>query len=229
MSKTIIVGGFGPGISTAVAEKFGKEGFSVALVARNVEKLSAGVAALTAKGIKSAAFPTDLGDPAAVRALVGKVRAALGPITVLHWNPYSSAAGDLLTADAAALHTTFDLAVTNLLAAVQEALPDLRKTRESAILVTNGGLAYADPQNDLAAVEWNVMGLAVANAAKLRMVGLLSQKLKKDGVYVGQVVVQGTVKGTPFDQGNATLDGATIANKFWDMYRARSEVTTQVR
>ena len=35
MSKTIVVVGFGPGISTAVAEKFGAEGFSVGLVARN--------------------------------------------------------------------------------------------------------------------------------------------------------------------------------------------------
>ena len=34
MTKTIIVAGFGPGISSAVAERFGKEGFTIALVAR---------------------------------------------------------------------------------------------------------------------------------------------------------------------------------------------------
>jgi NAD(P)-dependent dehydrogenase (short-subunit alcohol dehydrogenase family) len=56
MSKTIIVIGFGPGIATAVAERFGAEGFSVALVARNKERLAAGVAALKAKGIAAAAF-----------------------------------------------------------------------------------------------------------------------------------------------------------------------------
>ena len=42
MSKTIVVVGFGPGISTAVADKFGAEGFSVALVARNEARLAAG-------------------------------------------------------------------------------------------------------------------------------------------------------------------------------------------
>ena len=42
MSKTIVVVGFGPGISNAVAEKFGAEGFSVALVARSQERLDAG-------------------------------------------------------------------------------------------------------------------------------------------------------------------------------------------
>jgi NAD(P)-dependent dehydrogenase (short-subunit alcohol dehydrogenase family) len=32
MAKTILIVGYGPGISTAVAEKFGSAGFSVALV-----------------------------------------------------------------------------------------------------------------------------------------------------------------------------------------------------
>ena len=43
MTKTLIVCGYGPGISTSVAEKFGAEGFSIALVARNAEKLQNGV------------------------------------------------------------------------------------------------------------------------------------------------------------------------------------------
>ena len=39
MQKTIIVCGHGPGISDAVANKFGGEGFQVALVARSADKL----------------------------------------------------------------------------------------------------------------------------------------------------------------------------------------------
>jgi NADP-dependent 3-hydroxy acid dehydrogenase YdfG len=99
MVKTIVVVGFGPGISTAVAEKFGSSGFSVALVARNEEKLAAGVEALKAKGIEAAAFQADAGDPAAIRAAVGKARATLGPIKVVQWNAYGGAeAGDLYQA-----------------------------------------------------------------------------------------------------------------------------------
>ena len=83
MTKTILVCGYGPGISNAVAERFGREGFAVALAARNADRVSAGVKALEAKGIRAAGFPTDLGDPTAARALVGKVRETLGPITAL--------------------------------------------------------------------------------------------------------------------------------------------------
>lgn len=39
-SKVIAVAGYGPGISRAVARRFGKERFSVALLARNKEKLN---------------------------------------------------------------------------------------------------------------------------------------------------------------------------------------------
>ena len=63
MAKTIVVVGFGPGISSAVAEKFGSSGFSVGLVARSEERLAAGVKALKAKGIEAAAFPADASDP----------------------------------------------------------------------------------------------------------------------------------------------------------------------
>lgn len=227
MSKTIVVAGYGPGISKAVAEKFGAEGFSVALVARNAERLAAGVAALQAKGVKAAAFPTDLGDPEAVRALLGKVREALGPVSVLHWNAYATGAGDLTTVGSAELRTAFDLPVVSLVAAVQAALPDLRAER-GAVLVTNGGLGLFNPQVDKAAVDWNVMGLGVVNAAKHKLVRLLALKLAAEQVFVADVLVLGQVKGTPWDSGNATLEGSKVADKFWEVYSARTEHSATV-
>jgi NADP-dependent 3-hydroxy acid dehydrogenase YdfG len=174
MAKTILVVGFGPGISTAVAEKFGSSGFSVALVARNEERLAAGVASLKAKGIAATAFPADASDPAAIRAAIGKARAALGPISVIHWNAYGGAsAGDLATADVAAIRGVFDVAIVGLLTAVQESLPDLKKT-EGAVLVTNGAFGELNPQIDEYAVGSKSMGLALANAAKHKLVGLLA-------------------------------------------------------
>ena len=81
---------------------------------------------------------------------------------------------------------------------------------------------------DAYAVGAKAMGLALANAAKHKLVGLLAQRLKGDGVYVGEVMVAGTVKGTAWDSGSANLDGATIANKFWDLYQARGEIRARI-
>jgi NAD(P)-dependent dehydrogenase (short-subunit alcohol dehydrogenase family) len=185
------------------------------------------VKALEAKGIKSAGFPTDLSAPPAVRALIGKVREKLGPVSALHWNAYSGAAGDLLTADVAALHSAFDVAVSGLLTAVQESLADLKQA-QGAVLVTNGGLLFNDPAVDEMAVKFNAMGLAMANAAKHKLVGLLSQRLKADGIYVGEVIVKGTVKGTAWDTGNANIEPSAVAQKFWDLFSARQDTVAHV-
>lgn len=228
MAKTILVCGYGPGISTAVAEKFGSEGFSVALVARNQEKLDAAAKALSQKGVKAAAFATDLSDPAQAAKLVERVRGSLGPVSVIHWNAYAGGAGDLLAAGAAEIRTVLDVATTSLLATIQAALPDLRKGEQPAVLVTNGGFGKIDPNVDAVGVQYGAMGLSMANAAKDKLVGLLSKKLEADGVYVGQVTVLGMVKGTAFDSGNATVDPRTVAEKFWSLYRARKDVRADV-
>jgi NADP-dependent 3-hydroxy acid dehydrogenase YdfG len=228
MSKTIIVGGFGPGISSAVAERFGKEGFSIALVARNEERLQAGLQRLKASGIAAGAFPADLSDPASIEKLVATVRSKLGPISVLHWNAYASVAGDFLTAKPAEVRSVIDLPIVGLMAALQASLPDLRTQKDAALLVTNGGLGLHDPQMDALAVEWGAQGLAVANAAKHKLVGLLSNRLKGDNIYVGEVIVLSLVKGTPFDNGSATLDPSRVADKFWELYRQRSEVSVTI-
>lgn len=228
MSKTIVVVGFGPGISTAVAETFGAAGFFVALVARNEDRLAGGVAALKAKGVAAAGFAADAGDSAAIRAAIGKARAAFGPITVIHWNAFGGAeAGDLLTTDPVAVLGIFDVAVAGLLSAVQEALPDLKSTKDGAVLVTNGAFGEMTPQMDAIAAGLKLMGVALANAAKHKLVGLLVQALRGDGVYVGEVMVAGAIKGTPWDNG-AGIEPATVAAKFWELYQARDEVRARV-
>ncbi len=229
MSKTIVVVGFGPGISTAVAEKFGAAGFSVALVARNEGRLAAGVQMLKAKGIASAAFPADAGDPAAIGAAVAKARAELGPIAVVHWNAYGGGeVDDLATTDPTVVRGVFDVAVIGLLGAVQEALPDLKSTKEGAVLITNGAFGEISPQIDAYATAVKAVGVALANAAKHKLVGLLSQRLKDDGVYVGEVMVASAIKGTPWAGGGEGIESSTVADKFWELYQARGEIRARV-
>jgi len=225
MNQTIIVCGHGPGISEAVARKFGGQGLAVAIVARNAERLSKSAAALSAAGVKAQAFPCDLAKPAAARVLVREVRAALGPIAVIHWNAYQRGAGDLTATLPGELEGTLNVAVHGMLATLQEALPDLR-AQKGALLVTGGGLAFYDPEVDKKAVEWGAMGLAVAKAAQHKVTGLLNARLASEGVYVGEVVVTGIVKGTAFDAaGHGTVESTAVAEKFWELYQGRDRVS----
>ncbi len=227
MARTIIVCGHGPGISNSVALKFGQEGFSVAIVARNAERLSASAAALGQAGVTCKAFPCDLGDPEAVRGMVREVASSLGPVNVLHWNAYGHGAGDLTTATREELQAVFDVSIHGMIAAVQESLADL-KSQQGAVLVTGGGLAFYDSNVEKMAVSWGAMGLALAKAAQHKTAGLLHQKLAGEGVYVGEVVVTGVVKGTAFDSGGGTIEPSAVANKFWEMYQNRGPVSAKI-
>lgn len=221
MKNVLVVFGYGPGISKAVAEKFGSEGFAVALVSRNRERVDAGVAALQAAGVEAAGFVADAGDPVAVRRAIEDVRARLGAITVIEWTAYATGAGDVTTATAPELRAIFDVPIVGLTTAVQAALPDLKNSARAAVLVTNGNLGMFDSAADHAGVAWSAMGLSLANSAKHKLVRLLARRLADDGIYIGEVVVAGLVKGTAFDSGNATVDPADVAREFWALYTAR--------
>lgn len=220
--KTIVVAGFGPGISNAVAERFGSEGFSVAAIARNEERLNQRVDVLREKGIDVTPFPADLSGPDHVRAVLERIREASGPISVLHWNAYGVGAGDLTSSSDDELRTALEASTVNLVAAVQAILPDLREDSESAILVTNGAFGLLNDQVNAMCVQYQAMGLGVANAAKQKLVALLAERLKPEGIHVAEIIVSETVKGTAWDQGQGTLDASDVSDKFWEMFTSRT-------
>jgi NADP-dependent 3-hydroxy acid dehydrogenase YdfG len=227
--KTIVVIGFGPGVSSAVADRFAAEGYAVALVARSADRLAAGVEALKSKGAEAAAFAADAGDADAIGAAIGKAREALGPIGAVHWNAYGGGeVGDLLAADPRAVRGVFDIAVVGLLAAVQAALSDLKAAGDGAVLVTNGAFGSLSPAMDDLTVALKTMGVGLANAAKAKLVGQLSARLKADGIYVGEVTIAGIVKGTAWDTGQGAIDPARIADAFWKLYKGRDEIRAMV-
>lgn len=230
MPKTIVIVGFGPGVSTAVAEKFGAEGLSVALIARGEARLAAGVEALRAKAITAGAFPADASDPVALRGAMAKARAELGPIGVVHWNAYGGQRlGDLLAVDPASLRAAFDLSVAGLLGAVQEALGDLKAAKDGAVLVTNGAFGELNPMIDAFALAAKAEGVALGNAAKAKLVGLLAARLKDEGVYVGEVTIAGIVKGTgPESPGVPVIEAKAIAEVFWRLCKARDEIRARI-
>jgi hypothetical protein len=137
-------------------------------------------------------------------------------------------AGDLLTADQASLRKVFDVAVFGLLAATDEELPDLKQSGEGALLISNGAFGEVSPEIDEAVVNLHLMGLALSSAAKHKLVGLLAKRLKGDGVYVGEVTVYRAIRGTG-STGDDSVDPTVIAEKHWELYKARGETRAVVK
>ena len=127
----------------------------------------------------------------------------------------------LLAADVASIRRILDVSVTSLVVAVQAAHADL-KAAKGAVLVTNGGFGLVDPGIDALVVKLQSMGLGLGNAAKLKLTRLLAERLRPDGIHVGEVMITGLVKGTAWDDGSATIEPATVAQAFWDLWSRRA-------
>ena len=60
---TLAIIGAGKGLGAAVARRFGKEGFSVALISRNQERLDALATELADDGVQAKGFAADVRYP----------------------------------------------------------------------------------------------------------------------------------------------------------------------
>jgi hypothetical protein len=61
---------------------------------------------------------------------------------------------------------------------------------------------------------------ALENAAKSKLVGILAERMRAFDIYVGEVTVAGSVKGTATASPTA-IDAAAIAERFWSLAQTR--------
>jgi NAD(P)-dependent dehydrogenase (short-subunit alcohol dehydrogenase family) len=89
--KVALVTGAGSGVGKAAALALMKEGYAVTLAGRRKEALEATAQEGRATGAASLIVPTDVGDPAAVRALFAQAKERFGRLDLLFNNAGSGA------------------------------------------------------------------------------------------------------------------------------------------
>jgi NAD(P)-dependent dehydrogenase (short-subunit alcohol dehydrogenase family) len=224
----LIVFGYGPGISHATAERFARDGYSLALVARNADRLADGVARLKANGIEARAYPSDATDPTMIRSTIAAIRQELGTVSAVLWTAFrSGAVTNVLATEPKDVEGAFDIGVKGLLACVQEILEDLKSSPGAAVLVANGALSEHTSQADAFSKLLDNDGVALENAAKSKLVGLLAERLRDFDIYVGEVTIAGSVKGTATATPNA-IDPAEIADTFRSLVHDRDKTRARI-
>lgn len=83
MAPTVLITGASQGIGKATALLFARQGYDLALAARQQDRLAAVAQQIQAQGREALAVPTDICDPEQVNVLVQKALAAYGHIDVL--------------------------------------------------------------------------------------------------------------------------------------------------
>ncbi|WP_052046278.1 SDR family NAD(P)-dependent oxidoreductase [Candidatus Paracaedibacter symbiosus] len=83
----LAIAGVGPQLGFSIADKFGQEGFRVALISRNKDSLDEYVTKLGEKGVEAAAFPADLTKIDQVERAFTEIKDKFGQIDVLEFSP----------------------------------------------------------------------------------------------------------------------------------------------
>jgi NAD(P)-dependent dehydrogenase (short-subunit alcohol dehydrogenase family) len=126
MSRTVVVAGVGPGLGTAVAERFATEGSSVALLARSEEYLTELADRLRTQTPGDAvALPTDLSDPMAIDHTFDRVHDRVGDVDVLVNHASAASWTGLLDQDPDDFRRALTVGPEAALHCSQAAVPDM--------------------------------------------------------------------------------------------------------
>ncbi|WP_330302625.1 MULTISPECIES: SDR family NAD(P)-dependent oxidoreductase [unclassified Streptomyces] len=207
---TIAVIGAGPGLGAAVARRFGREGYDVALISRDRERADALAADVTGEGISARGFAADVRDPKALEAALDAATATLGPIEVLQYSPvpHRDFMRPVLETGPADLVGPIEFSVYGPVAAVRQVLPGMRALGRGTILFVNGGTAVV-PHPERA-------GTSIAFAAESAYGHLLHDTLAADGIHVAQLIIPGAII-----PGHPRKDPAVLADTLWSMHQDR--------
>lgn len=212
---TIAIIGAGPGVGAAVARRFGAEAFSVALIARNQEKLDKLAAELATAGVTARGYTADVRDGATLTAALDRAARDLGPVEVLQYSPLpqkeflrpvlDSSTDDLLAA--------VEFSIVGPMTAVRQVLPGMRELGRGTILFVNGSSAVRPNPK--------VAGTSIAFAGESAYASMLHDTLAGDGIHVGQLIVPGVISA-----GDPAHDPDVLAERLWLIHTTRADFRT---
>lgn len=196
--------GMGPGVGLAVARRFGREGFAVAMVARRESELERIAADLHADGIAATGIAANAADTFALSQSMAAVEKQIGAIDVLVYNaaavrqaPPTALAPEDFVAD-------LRVGVVGALACAQAVVPGMKSRGRGTILFTGGGFAF-EPMAAMAS-------LGVEKAALRNLAFSLHQELAPAGIHAATVTIGGMVGSSP------KFAPEAIAEAYWTLH-----------
>lgn len=216
---TIAIIGAGKGLGAAVARRFGREGFAVALLSRHQGRLDALAADLEADGVQARGFAADVRDPDSLARALERATQELGPIEVLQYSPLPQKdfMRPVLETTPADLVGPVEFSIYGPVAAVHAVVPGMRFLGENrgTILFVNGGSAVKPGRN--------VTGTSIAFAGQAAYAELLHEVLGEEGIAVSQLIIGGQII-----EGDDEKDPAVLADHLWDLHEKRTEFRRQI-
>jgi NAD(P)-dependent dehydrogenase (short-subunit alcohol dehydrogenase family) len=201
-----VVVGVGAGLGLAIAQRFGKEGYQIGMIARRLEALQAHEKTLADNNIKAIGFSADVADADSLTQAFSQIHDRLGMPSVLIYNAAVIREYDPLIIPAETVVQEFKVIVVGALTSIQQVVPGMKSVGHGTILLTGGGLAFDEfspPQ---------YLPLAIGKVSIRKLCFTMANALEPDNIHVATVTIGGTIQpGTHFDP-NA------IAEVYWQLH-----------
>ncbi|MEV4364895.1 SDR family NAD(P)-dependent oxidoreductase [Nonomuraea sp. NPDC049625] len=217
---SIAIVGAGPQLGLAIARTFGTQGFDVALISRNGEKLDSIVGKLAADGITAATFPANVLDRAGLTRALKEAAARFGGIDVLEYSPVGQFGITTLTSPSGTepsdVEFEMNFQLYGAVAATNAVPPAMREAGAGTLLYTTGaGSIWPDPR--VANVN--------AAAAALRNWAMNLHKELADagtGIQAAHVGIDASV-GVSILPGVEAVQPEQITPLYWDLHTTKRD------
>ena len=176
-----VISGVGPGTGSALARRFSRGGYRVAMPARNAQRL----AELERELPESKGYACDVSDESQIAETASRVERDLGiPDTLVH-NAVGGAFGSFLDIDPAILNRNFQVNTMGLLYLARRFAPSMVRAGRGNIIVTGNTSALRG--------KASFAGFAPTKAAQRILAESIARELGPKGVHVAYVVIDAVI------------------------------------
>ena len=208
-SPVAVVTGVGPGTGAAIARRFARGGYAVAMLARNRDRLGS----LQREIPNSHTYPCDVTDEAQLDATIDAVRAELGAPKVLVHNAVGGAFGNFMEIDPKVLNQNFQVNTMALLYLARRLAPAMIAAGEGAIIASGNTSALRG--------KASFAGFAPTKAAQRILAESIARELGPKGVHVAYVLIDAVIdldwtrRRWPDAPAEFFIKPAAIAEEVW--------------
>ena len=208
--------GVGPGLGAAIARRFAREGFAVALMARSEESVAGAREEIEGEGATALGVSADATDPQSVQAAFERVRGEIGDPEVFVYNAGAFQMGGILEIPPDMFDECFKANCAGAFYAARQVLPAMVEAGRGTILLT-GATASLRGSARFSALAVGKFGLRALAQSMAREFG-------PQGIHVAHVIVDGQIN-TPrvrerFSEReeHTLLSPDAIAETYWRLH-----------
>ena len=215
-SKVMVILGAGPGLGAAIARRFTREGFAVALMARRKENLSAIRQEIEDANGTGMTVEADATDAESVAQAFDRVREGLGDPEVFTYNAGTFQMGSILDLIPEQFDNCFRANCSGAFYGAQQVLPAMMEKGSGTIILT-GATASLRGSANFAALATGKFGLRALAQSMAREFG-------PQGIHVAHVVIDGQIdtpqlrESQPDREESTTLSPDAIADIYWELH-----------